>query len=77
MTPNTHCHVFTVSGGDWPGALTFATRRYRERWGIDPFNLFIHPQTAVFTAPGLAVMRDERIPAGQLWPEVPSGLVVK
>jgi len=75
MQPNTHCHVFTTAGSDWQAALTFAAKRYEERWGVRPFNLFVNPAAPTLTAPGLAILPDDRIPAGQLWLEVPGHLV--
>lgn len=74
MQPNTHCHVFTTDG-DWQAALTFAAKRYEERWGLRPFNLFVNPAAPTLAAPGLAILPDDRIPAGQLWLEVPGHLV--
>ena len=76
MPANTFCHVFTVDGGAWQAALTFAARRYQERWGLQPFNVFVHPDAPALEAPGLAVLPDERIPARQLWLEVPAQLAM-
>lgn len=75
MPPNTFAHAFTVDGGDWQAALTIAAKRYQERWGLQPFNLFVNPAAPTLAAPGLAILPDERIPAGQLWLEVPGHLV--
>ncbi len=74
MPANTHCHVFTIDGSDWQAALIFAAKRYQERWGLQPFNLFVNPAAPALAAPGLAILPDDRIPVGQLWLEVPAAL---
>ena len=76
MQTNTPCHVFTVDGGAWQAALAIAAKRYQERWGLQPFILFVNPAAPTLAAPGLVILPDDRIPAGQLWLEVPGHLVM-